>query len=150
MSDELKPCPFCGANDAVETDMEGMRRTVYFVSCNKCGAAGPSRVYPDHSQPLTEADLWNLRATPSPDQSDRERAGAYYHYLRSSIPHAEGPKILAIIDATLGAIDWDRAEIRLASLLAEVRAEERERCAKVCEGMSQAFTPCADAIRGLK
>lgn len=71
MSDELKPCPFCGANDAVETDMEGMRRTVYFVSCNKCGAAGPSRVYPDHSQPLTEADLWNRRATaPEPAPGD--------------------------------------------------------------------------------
>lgn len=131
MSDELKPCPFCGANDASLSFDE-------IVSCSNCGATANNKID------------WNLRATPSPDQSDRERAGAYYHYLRSSIPHAEGPKILAIIDATLGAIDWDRAEIRLASLLAEVRAEERERCAKVCEGMSQAFTPCADAIRGLK
>lgn len=130
---ELKLCPFCGANDAVETDMEGMRRTVYFVSCNKCGAAGPSRVYPDHSQPLTEADLWNRRAVPAPEQSDWERAERVWNEWSITEP-----------------LNRRNLYEFLASAFTQIRIEERERCAQVCEGMSQAFTPCADAIRGLK
>lgn len=172
---ELKPCPFCGANDAVETDMEGMRRTVYFVSCNKCGAAGPSRVYPDHSQPLTEADLWNRRATAAPQPvtpvaeelkppleevvaflcgekplhgywfgNAREGMGPYWwrEELRNAMARRASP--------APEQSDWERAESYLfkfcrgyahtvhplykerdskdlAALLAEVRAEERER-----------------------
>ncbi len=127
MSNELKPCPFCGANDAVETDMEGMRRTVYFVSCNKCGAAGPSRVYPDHSQPLTEADLWNRRAAPAPEQSDRERARMFLSGL-----HIEGDDGI-----NRGPIDPQSVLFSLAALLAEVRAEERERCAKAADKRSR-------------
>lgn len=111
MGSELKPCPFCGGTDASETSMDGMRRTVYFVSCNKCGACGPSRVYPDHTEPLTESELWNRRADPAkPDQSDLDRAKRVWNEwsVNEPLPRRSVYELLA-------------------ALLAEVRAEERER-----------------------
>lgn len=138
MSDELKPCPFCGANDASLSFDE-------IVSCSNCGATANNKID------------WNLRATPSPEQSDRERAERAWN-------------------------DWSITEPLnrrnlyefLASAFTQIRVEERERAISEIEkrrvpntegaesdGLdamqramrawaSQELAVVRDAIRGLK
>lgn len=92
-------------------------------------------------------------AAPEPEQSDRERARKLGLLIVLGMMDGLGKRgeTLAddakqkVLEATDQYISAEFAEVR-----AEATAAERERCAKVCEGMSQAFTPCADAIRGLK
>lgn len=59
MSEELKPCPFCGADEgwlSIE-HMEGtIRHPAYCVRCENCGA---SSSYTDHNC----RELWNERAS---------------------------------------------------------------------------------------
>ena len=41
MSEQIKPCPFCG--EAEEIDESGMPMGSKWVHCYKCGAEGPSK-----------------------------------------------------------------------------------------------------------
>jgi Lar family restriction alleviation protein len=55
MSEELKPCPFCGSTD------EEVWQVDEYVKCNDCEAEGPW----SFEQGETEAvELWNRRADP--------------------------------------------------------------------------------------
>ena len=54
MSEELKPCPFCGGK-AVLGDL-GFEDREYYVVCKKCGAETIISRYPERV-----IDLWNRR-----------------------------------------------------------------------------------------
>lgn len=63
MSDELKPCPFCG-NYAVETDVDGDMNTLS-VHCNLCGARGPTVEWVKLTREVFNKaeEEWNIRTT---------------------------------------------------------------------------------------
>ncbi len=54
MSEELKPCPFCGGTPIVNLQMVS---GYTFISCSKCRADGPLRS--THTRAVA---AWNLRA----------------------------------------------------------------------------------------
>lgn len=129
---ELKPCPFCGSKEELtEQSVEGH---LYYIRCNSCDTEGPTR------DGLKEARrIWNTRpgelprrAAPEPAPIDRVSQGAFI-----DDPIREGPPM----DLFKRACDWiENIDIQygpsphsLAAEFAEVRAEERERCARVCE-----------------
>lgn len=57
MSEDLKPCPFCGSSDTNENDQGG----IAWVGCNDCGTEGPT------TDMLWEAiELWNRRNPSTP------------------------------------------------------------------------------------
>jgi Lar family restriction alleviation protein len=53
MSEELKPCPFCGSS-SLRRD-----RVAEVIICNKCGAEGPTFLHNG-----TVVDQWNERRHP--------------------------------------------------------------------------------------
>lgn len=55
MTDQLKPCPFCGSLDLVETGTA--------IMCFKCGATGPD------STSDNEDYLWNNRPAGQVEES---------------------------------------------------------------------------------
>jgi len=62
MSEELKPCPFCGSENT-EFDFEK-----WVVVCNQCLAKGPYT----HYEPREEAaQLWNSRAEDKSGSSEK-------------------------------------------------------------------------------
>jgi Lar family restriction alleviation protein len=67
MSDDLKPCPFCGgeAYFAVGKIVDG--KYWHYVECVQCGAMGPYVKYADHNIAVKPANAlaWNTR-TPDP------------------------------------------------------------------------------------
>ena len=64
MSDDLKPCPFCGSDDIqLSTNDDG---DPLWVSCEMCECQGPWRNPDNSAYPQTEAnyvEAWNRRAT---------------------------------------------------------------------------------------
>lgn len=56
MSDELKPCPFCGS-DCVGLEV-APREHWPAVRCDDCGTLGPS-IHTDHKAAMA---LWNVRS----------------------------------------------------------------------------------------
>lgn len=67
---ELKPCPFCGHNEYLETQYENGDHWVY---CDYCGATGSVHVG-DNS----EFDLWNTRPIEDALRAEVERLTRYY------------------------------------------------------------------------
>jgi Lar family restriction alleviation protein len=65
MSEELKPCPFCGYGKILQNSGDG-----YFVSCMKCGSRGSKKKYYETMSDAITA--WNTR--PIEDEKDREIA----------------------------------------------------------------------------
>lgn len=61
MTEELKPCPFCGGRDLavewIELADRGEKRLEHAVQCRGCGADGPSGRTREEA-----ASLWNTRA----------------------------------------------------------------------------------------
>lgn len=58
MTDQLKPCPFCGGSNV---GYEGVVRSLKgVVFCEDCGAFGPHPAY----DALTPTPEWNTRAEP--------------------------------------------------------------------------------------
>ena len=53
----LRPCPFCGANEAYVLDAHTVSGQILFVCCQPCGACGP-----DAEDVTGAVDLWNKRA----------------------------------------------------------------------------------------
>ena len=66
MSEELKPCPFCGSNDV---EMVVLDVVWHFVGCKnlKCCTDGP-KVVADKTEAIR---LWNTRAEPA-DKPDTD------------------------------------------------------------------------------
>lgn len=65
MSDEpkLKPCPFCGSEDAepIVFDIADREGTPARVECHACGAKGPWLYEDSNSDDWKCARLWNTR-----------------------------------------------------------------------------------------
>jgi len=58
MTEELKPCPFCGSTDLVVRELyAGEYPSPVVVKCYNCGACGPTG---DYESPAERA--WNSRA----------------------------------------------------------------------------------------
>lgn len=64
MSEELKPCPFCGGTDLDALDMEGK----HYVVCYDCALEGPF-----HDSRAAVVKAWNRRAAVA------QPAGANFH-----------------------------------------------------------------------
>lgn len=47
-----RPCPFCGSSEVTARHIA----TIIIITCDNCGAAGPSYTW-DH--PETEEEMWN-------------------------------------------------------------------------------------------
>ena len=75
MSEELKPCPFCGSyNVRVCTIPSGYKRNprVWYVKCDDCESRG-TRVF-DKSEAIA---AWNTRAEKKPTDAVRKFAERY-------------------------------------------------------------------------
>lgn len=56
---ELKPCPLCGGEAALNDDKN---RLVSFVKCQNCSAeAGYTRVSAEYASDAKAAEIWNRR-----------------------------------------------------------------------------------------
>ncbi len=68
---ELKPCPFCGTASPEQRFNTYDELTPHYLSCHKCGAAGPGA----YSR-KTAVMLWNQRGDPDKPIRDRLTHGA--------------------------------------------------------------------------
>lgn len=111
MSEELKPCPFCGAR-AVAQGIWGDRRMS--VRCMACDASGPSTdTVPEvciepHRFVQAAIAAWNTRA-PAP-----EMAEALEGLLDALVVHEEMPGAKAWSMTTAVPFAMDRARAALA------------------------------------
>ena len=64
MSNDLKPCPFCGGKAEHSIGKTGDGKPWHYVECVDCGATGPTPDYADHNIAVIEcrAEAWNTRA----------------------------------------------------------------------------------------
>ena len=65
MSEELKPCPFCGCHDR-KVSVGKMGTKGYKIICGNCGSAGPYAKIEDFSHKMDAQEnakkAWNRRA----------------------------------------------------------------------------------------
>ena len=61
MSEELKPCPFCGASARVELRQDDNYNYTVQVICNGCGCQ-TSIFFGDYSSRQLSIEAWNRRA----------------------------------------------------------------------------------------
>lgn len=65
MSEELKPCPFCGCHDR-RVGVRKMGTKGYKIICGKCGGAGPYVKIEDFANKMDAQEkakeAWNRRA----------------------------------------------------------------------------------------
>ena len=59
MSEELKPCPFCGGEDI---DFASTNGKSFALVCRNCAARVGGRHYPDHVEQKEMIEKWNTRA----------------------------------------------------------------------------------------
>ena len=100
MSDELKPCPFCGGKAIID----GCDETLWIVICKKCDA---SIGYKETEQEAIEA--WNSRVEPTftPDELDAIRRMFDERYPRGrKLPEIEQ----SIIDKCAKALKGENVE----------------------------------------
>ena len=69
MSEELKPCPFCGGTDIAISVDENQGNKWGSAVCYSCSAVGPEvrtgyETYPEASWRAEAAAEWNRRASP--------------------------------------------------------------------------------------
>jgi len=64
MSEDLKPCPFCGGKAEHSIGKTGDGKPWHYVECVDCGATGPTPNCADHNITVIEcrAEAWNTRA----------------------------------------------------------------------------------------
>lgn len=79
MSEELKPCPFCGGDKIDESMLRGYKggdktQPVVAAGCWDCGAIGPDTVLSDVTTGYEEAiAAWNRRPTDTQEKGDDRR-----------------------------------------------------------------------------
>lgn len=90
MSEELKPCPFCGSAECtqmpdIEENISWLTgQKIYNVKCTNCGAKGSDQ-WLERSKAIEE---WNTRAEPDYKAIAEEMAGALGFYAIMDIyPH---------------------------------------------------------------
>ncbi|MDU9398089.1 Lar family restriction alleviation protein [Pseudomonas sp. zfem003] len=69
MSEELKPCPFCGGPAEHDHDDDGY----CWVQCRNCGVSTDTATHGNTDARVKLADMWNRRATLSPAHIEDER-----------------------------------------------------------------------------
>jgi len=64
MTDEFKPCPFCGGRAEHSIGKTSGGKPWHYVECVDCGATAPVPPYADHNIAVIErlAKAWNTRA----------------------------------------------------------------------------------------
>lgn len=63
MTNELKPCPFCGGEASmVETEDNDHQVTMAWVECLNCGVETAAVVVPESGIIATASLLWNTRS----------------------------------------------------------------------------------------
>lgn len=67
MTDELKPCPFCGEQHEDTHAYQPDYHHYWLVCCGACGATSPCHAKTDQGA----IQKWNTRATPTPDDAAR-------------------------------------------------------------------------------
>ncbi len=71
MSEELKPCPFCGTSDSF---VERADFSSAYVFCNHCSAKGPTECQESDEEEIPGADAaaraWNKRASQQPSKEN--------------------------------------------------------------------------------
>lgn len=103
MTDELKSCPFCGANSTILYRDNSMSKWRWSVDCDgtTCGASGPIEA--------TEADAvkaWNTRADGWQDIATAPRDGTL---VQLYCARAELPVSVGYYENTAG-IPWESAD----------------------------------------
>ena len=97
LSEELKPCPFCGGEARLRKHQK-LEQT-WYVQCNKCGMRTPNSVQPPYESWKTTMNypvqLWNRRVE---DRNDNEKVEEMLRDLPSVT--LQEPKILALLDKT--------------------------------------------------
>ena len=65
MTEELKPCPFCGSKELVIGELKGILDGRYFVNCVKCHASGPlgGKGKDEEEGAKKCVQKWNMRKT---------------------------------------------------------------------------------------
>lgn len=66
MSEELKPCPFCGGDASRQDLTDADNAGGSCIACDRCGASSP--VHFDRKENLY--DSWNRRASPTPPTTE--------------------------------------------------------------------------------
>lgn len=115
MSEELKPCPFCGG----EAEYEGL-----YCYCTRCGCRMEDD--PDEAEAIA---AWNRRASPTPPTTEGRENGHLLWRLR----HNDTAKHLC----GLAADEIERLSALLSSPRVEdVRREALEEAARVAEKLA--------------
>lgn len=101
MTDELKPCPFCGGDDLEVTDMDGD----HYVLCHGCALEAPF-----HDSRAEAVAAWNRRAAiaapPGPPvawhcPSDPDSATAFFwrRPMNGLCPNCANPLVPVVLAA---------------------------------------------------
>ena len=108
MTDELKPCPFCGSRKVNPTGWIGQAgdgKATSGPACDDCGATAP------------DADAWNLRDADGERWRHVKRGTEYTEIGRAELQAANGPvaegNILVIYRGDDGRL-WSRREDEFA------------------------------------
>lgn len=128
MSEELKPCPFCGGTDIAISVDENQGNKWGSAVCYSCSAVGPEvrtgyETYPEASWRAEAAAEWNRRASPTPPTTEGRENGHLLWRLR----HNDTAKHLCGLAA-------DEIE-RLSALLSSPRVEDVRRMREALKEM---------------
>lgn len=115
---ELKPCPFCNGSATIERYGNASYSTIY--TCDECGCRLET------GEEFNHGSCWNTRATASLEGDAVERVA------RIVVAWADAEEL----EFTIRQIDRLVRAVLATGLVpdeAAVRADEREKCAKVAE-----------------
>jgi hypothetical protein len=120
MSDELKPCPFCGGTD-IENEIDGVW---VFTNCATCGGSSfPIDLTKDASNQLREKagrDTWNTRPIEDRLTAELAAANARIAELECDLEaYTQGPELRDVIPVSAQA-DWTTETTN--SLMEELKA----------------------------
>ena len=82
MSNELKPCPFCGGSAVI--DSMGTGRASMKISCEDCGASVESG-----DTWIDENSAWNTRAEIDSEQEQRDKLERHNESVRANSNDAD-------------------------------------------------------------